>query len=134
MELYSISSLFTLLTFINSTNKIGINRAGVSAADISIDLGSSNLNKWIYCVLVVSGVSNGSPVNVYAYMDGSLLTSSGNLYWSMETSSSYYVARHWASASQILDGFIPHLSVYNRALTADEISQNYNATKSRFGL
>lgn len=124
----------SLLTFIDSTNRIGINRAGVSATEISVDLGSNHLNKWIYCVLVVSGVSNGSAVNVYAYMDGSLLTSSGNLYWNMETSSSYYVARHWASGNQILDGFIPQLSVYNRALTPQEISQNYNASKSRFGL
>ena len=128
------TSSCSLLTFIDSTNKIGINQAGVSATDISIDLGSGHLNKWIYCVLVVSGVSNGSPVNVYAYMDGSLLTSSGNLYWNISTSSSYYVARHWASGSQILDGFIPQVSVYNRALTLQEVSQNYNATKARFGL
>jgi hypothetical protein len=128
------TSSCSLLTFIDSTNKIGINQAGVSGTDISVDLGSGHLNKWIYCVLVVSGVSNGSAVNVYAYMDGSLLTSSGNLYWNMETSSSYYVSRHWTSGSQILDGFIPQVSVYNRALTRQEVSQNYNAAKSRFGL
>lgn len=29
---------------------------------------------------------------------------------------------------------ITQVSIYNRALTADEILQNYNATKSRFGL
>jgi len=31
-------------------------------------------------------------------------------------------------------GAIPHYSLYNRVLTAEEISQNYNAQKSGFGL
>ncbi len=29
---------------------------------------------------------------------------------------------------------ISNLQIYNRALTAAEVQQNYNATKSRFGL
>ena len=33
-----------------------------------------------------------------------------------------------------LDGDIPTVMTYNRALTTSEILQNYNATKSRFGL
>jgi hypothetical protein len=32
------------------------------------------------------------------------------------------------------NGNISQVSIYNRALTASEIQQNYNATKSRFGL
>ena len=32
------------------------------------------------------------------------------------------------------DGNIPQVSIYNRALTAQEVQQNFNATKSRFGL
>jgi hypothetical protein len=31
-------------------------------------------------------------------------------------------------------GNIPQVSIYNRALTADEVLQNFNATKSRYGL
>ena len=33
-----------------------------------------------------------------------------------------------------LNGKIPQVSIYNRALTASEIQQNYNATKGRFRL
>jgi hypothetical protein len=33
-----------------------------------------------------------------------------------------------------MNGLIYNIVVYNRALTASEILQNYNATKSRFGL
>jgi Concanavalin A-like lectin/glucanases superfamily len=32
------------------------------------------------------------------------------------------------------DGRIPQVSIYNRALTATEISQNYNALRGRYGL
>jgi len=124
----------SLLTFIDTTNRIGINRAGVSATSISIDLGAGHLNKWINCCMTISGVTNGSLVNVYAYMDGILLTASGNLYWDMSSSPSYYIGRHYASATQVHDGFIPQVSIYNRALSAEEIQQNYNATKSRFNL
>ena len=37
-------------------------------------------------------------------------------------------------AANLFDGDIATAMVYNRALTADEILQNYNATKSRYGL
>lgn len=32
------------------------------------------------------------------------------------------------------NGHIPYVKIYNRSLSADEILQNYNATKGRFGL
>ena len=33
-----------------------------------------------------------------------------------------------------IDGYIPMIKYYNRVLTSEEILQNYNATKGRFGL
>ena len=38
------------------------------------------------------------------------------------------------SGERWFNGQIPLVKIYNRALTAQEIQQNYNATKSRFGL
>jgi hypothetical protein len=38
------------------------------------------------------------------------------------------------NSSQLMNGKISNISIYNRALTADEIRQNYNALKGRFGL
>jgi hypothetical protein len=123
-----------ILTFIDNTNIIGTNQAGVNGAYVGIDLGT-HLNKWIYCVMTVNGSTNGSTVNVYAYKDGSLLTATGSLYWTLSSGSSYYVGRHYqGSAALIHDGNIPQVSIYNRALTAAEISQNYNALKGRYGL
>jgi hypothetical protein len=123
-----------ILTFIDSTNIIGTNQAGVNGAYVGIDLGADHLNKWIYCVMTVSGSTNGSTVNVYAYKDGSLLTATGSLYWTLSSSSSYYIGRHFQGDVQIHDGNIPQVSVYNRALTAAEVSQNFNALRSRFSI
>jgi hypothetical protein len=38
------------------------------------------------------------------------------------------------STTYYLNGNISQASIYNRALTAEEIQQNFNATKSRYGL
>ena len=45
--------------------------------------------------------------------------------------------RRWDSAltsANLLDGDLPIVRIYNRALTATEVLQNYNTTKTRFGL
>jgi hypothetical protein len=39
-----------------------------------------------------------------------------------------------ANANQFFGGNIAQASVYNKVLTHDEIQQNYNALKGRFGL
>jgi len=44
----------------------------------------------------------------------------------------YYIARRWDDLETI-DGKIPIVQVYNRALTSTEILQNYNAIAPRFG-
>ena len=124
----------SIFTFITTSNSLGTNQAGVDGTSIAVDLGADHLNKWIYAVITYAGSTNGSAVNVYAYKNGSLLTATGSLYWNLSSSSSYYIGRHWTSGSQILDGFIPQVSIYNRALTATEIQQNFNATRGRFGI
>lgn len=40
----------------------------------------------------------------------------------------------WQSGSRPYTGSIAQVSIYNRALTVDEIAQNYNATRGRFGI
>jgi hypothetical protein len=40
----------------------------------------------------------------------------------------------WQSGGRYFNGDIASAQIYNRALTAAEVLQNYNATKSRFGL
>jgi hypothetical protein len=122
----------SILTFIDQTSRIGANQAGVDGTHISIDLGNDYLNKWVYVTIVYTGVTSGSPINVYGFKDGSLISSTGNLYWNLNTSSQYYIGRHWTSGTQVHDGFISQVSLYNRALTLDEVRQNFEATRGRY--
>jgi hypothetical protein len=69
------------------------------------------------------------------YGDGITSTVSNNV--SSGTLTSFYkllIARQPAGANQFFTGRIAQVQMYNKALSAAEVLQNYNATKSRFGL
>lgn len=114
-------------------NSVGANQVGVSQSGIFLDIGT-HTNRWLYIVMT----KTGSTLNIYCYKDGTLLQTSGTINWNggnFATTNNYEIGRHWAGGSIVpLQGNIAQVSIYNRALTASEIQQNYNATKSRYGL
>ena len=117
--------------------KIGLNAAGTTATGIFLDLGADHYGKWIYCVITKTGTSTQT-INVYAYKDGYLLSTSGTYTYAINFYDNYLIGRHWYNngdvSSQIFDGKIQMVSYYRKALSLNEIRQNYNATKGRFGL
>ena len=81
-------------------------------------------------------VFQGTPTNSYIYLNGELkasrsLTWLGNTIW---PTSEWNLGRDINNTNQFFTGSIASYRMYNRALTAQEILQNYNATKGRFGL
>ena len=50
------------------------------------------------------------------------------------TNTNLEIGRYGALSQYYYSGSIANIQIYNRALTAQEILQNYNATKTRFGL
>jgi hypothetical protein len=75
-------------------------------------------------------------LNYRMYRNGVLiytLTSFGVLNFNF-SSNSLLGYRHLGGGSAFLAGNIAQGLIYNRALTATEVLQNYNATKTRFGL
>ena len=81
-------------------------------------------------------VFQGTPTNSYIYLNGELkasrsLTWLGNTIW---PTSDWYLGRDINNSNQFFTGSIASYRMYNRALTQQEITQNYNAYKSRFGL
>jgi hypothetical protein len=91
---------------------------------------SSVTNKWNYFAVTLTsgliqtvyqnGVLVGSPRTAAGYFTGNTIYGIGR--WS-KTGPTQYINANVATSY-----------VYNRALSATEIDQNYNATKSRFGL
>jgi hypothetical protein len=88
------------------------------------------LNEWVYIVL---NVNTASPIR-NLYINGQLQASDTT---SMGTLTAYthdvYIGKDQAgSSSYYLNGDIGLAKIYNRALTSNEIRQNYLATKGRF--
>ena len=73
--------------------------------------------------------------NINAYLNGALINS-GAKTGPLNTSDTgvLEIGRDDGLGGRILNGNIAQVSIYNRALSAAEIQQNYNATKSRYGL
>jgi hypothetical protein len=65
-----------------------------------------------------------------SYLAGGILTSNAVTY----TTPQFYVGRRVDSAPESFIGSIATTQIYNRTLSPQEILQNYNATKGRFGL
>lgn len=94
----------------------------------------SSLNTWYY----VSANYNKSTVNLY--INGLLVNSQSNtISLPNNTARVYTIGRQsfeygGGIGNSQYNGNIAQVSIYNRALSADEVLQNYNATKGRFGL
>ena len=72
--------------------------------------------------------------NLQMYIDGILTNSTTSAVAQTATAADFYLATYNTNAEEAFSGTIYSSSVYNRVLSAAEILQNYNATKSRFGL
>jgi hypothetical protein len=70
---------------------------------------------------------NGSPA-VVTESDSESITNP------ISNASNYNIGGRNNQAGQVFPGNIANVAHYNRALSASEILQNYNAQKSRFGL
>ena len=71
--------------------------------------------------------------NAYIYLNGSLAATKGSGFTYTGTGP-LIIGRQGELNGEYFDGRISNILVYNRALSAAEISQNYEATKTRFGL
>jgi hypothetical protein len=124
------SNSVSIFRYTATKHCIGANNAGLGATSIELNLGADHYGTWIYGAIVYSNATNGSVVTVYAYKNGSLLSTSGSLYWNLATTSTYAVGNGVGGNSY--KGSIAHVTVYPKALTQAEFTQNYNALASRY--
>jgi hypothetical protein len=85
--------------------------------------------KWHYVV----GTFDGTTLSYY--LDASLNASSlEGLGLTLPKSNTIPKIGSYTNDSGFFSGYISNIQIYNRALSSQEILQNYNATKGRFGL
>jgi hypothetical protein len=112
-------------------NTINFGRgAGGTIGSLSINVSSLMSNGNWYQIVLVRSASNAQTVYLNASSIGT-----GNVSNSFTDGQTDFGALHVNSSYDgYLNGKISTIKIYNRALTAQEIQQNFNATKSRFGL
>ena len=91
---------------------------------------SYNDNNWHYAIMVCQSLSQ----NMYMYVDGILISSTSMPSSTTPPTGAPLWIGGWGSITYVLNCNIAQTLIYNKALTAQEILQNYNATKRRFGL
>jgi hypothetical protein len=130
---YGLIGLYSS-TYSSPSSTIGI-QYGVTARSPNVDSGCSATvtipaSGWLY--LVATRYYNGSTTSFKLYANGTL-RSSGSMNYPISTVySTWWLGRNTTRPS--MAGNIAIAQMYSKELTAAEITQNYNATKSRFGL
>jgi len=89
---------------------------------------SYSTNNWYHAVGVFSSTG------LRMYINGSLVQSNANAFNPNFGSASNFYIGSLNTTLEKFNGTISIINVYNRALSATEILQNFNAQKSRFGL
>jgi hypothetical protein len=105
-----------------------ITTSGTANSDLSSPY---NYNQWYQLTQTFNGVTQA------LYVNGVLYTSKSLTGVQNKPNRDYLIggSRQGNGNPQIfLNGAIGHYLIYNRALSAGEVLQNYNATKSKFGL
>jgi hypothetical protein len=85
-----------------------------------------SVGNWFNTVLVIDGT------NITVYLNGQ--EDYTGSYTGFTTEHYATFGRHGATSSYYYDGKIANAKIYNRALSADEVQQNYRAYKNRFDL
>ena len=83
-------------------------------------------NRWFYFAATYD------QSNVKVYIDGALITTRAETKTLYNSTADFYIGAINTSSQYPLNGNIAQVSIYNKALTAAEIQQNYNATKGRY--
>jgi hypothetical protein len=90
--------------------------------------GTSNVNNSVWHHIVLTRLSN----NLSIYVDSVSEVSTSNT--ANITQTAITIGRDINCGNTYYQGNIAQVSIYNRALSAAEVLQNYNALKGRFGL
>jgi hypothetical protein len=83
---------------------------------------------WVNIALSVSST------NVLGYINGVQKFSNGSGITLGSNSNAFMIASYGSATSEFLTGVVGAAMVYNRALTADEITTNFNALRGRYGV
>jgi len=112
----------------NLARFIGINGSTYYAGGYANDISTSGLplNTWVYITEVYDGTT------AYLYVNGVLLASAVKPWSTYGSVTNTGQVGRQVNGGEYWNGSISVVQVYNRALSANEVKQNYNASLGRF--
>jgi hypothetical protein len=113
----------------NSANKIYVVRRGGGGA--SYDMISSNISNLLTAWHQITVTYNHTGVGSILYVDNIQVANNTGL--GFACSLPFRIGRD-GNGTDRFQGNVSNVLLYNRALSAQEVLQNYNSTKSKFGL
>lgn len=118
--------------FYDSGGSMWYRTQGLSTTDLNVGIVAAGVknNQWNNIVATFDGT------NKRIYVNGAIAATSANLTGTVtaNTTGPAYIGIYGSFAGYPFNGRIAVTQVFNRALSAQEIQQNYNALKSRFNI
>jgi hypothetical protein len=102
--------------------------SGDIQAGVGVEESQQYLDQWIY----LTAVYTASAIKIY--INDSLISSKSVTGTIVEAATFYLGSEEDRVGSHMFDGDIGPVQVYSRELSLDEIRQNFNATRSRYGI
>jgi hypothetical protein len=130
----STASYQPIVTKVNSgftlgwelSNSSGALRSTLRPAPIDISAGTLILNRWHMTTMTFNGTT------LSLYLDGALQGSTTGGAVTLNSAQDLYIGAR--VQGNFFNGNIPNVQIYNRVLTPAEIRQNFEATRSRYGI
>jgi len=120
---------YSLILLDNDTSNLGFWTLDALTSGSTLSTPTISTNTWYNVVFVREG--NSITGGYKAYLNGILYGNANTGTWS--TTASLSVGGR-TDVSQPLNGNISQVLIYNRALSALEVSQNFNALRGRYGI
>lgn len=110
------------------TNRIAVTGVGTWIAETANNVISTN--QWFYiCVVKVNNATIGATI----YVNGSVVSNSTTTAYTITNNTDTKRVGSGTNTLELFPGSIAQVLLYNRALNAAEILQNYNSTRGVFG-
>jgi hypothetical protein len=111
------------------TNRMALTGVGTWIAETVDNVISANVWRYV-CVVKVNNATTGATM----YVNGSSVSNRVTTAYTISNNADVKRIASGSNTLELFPGRIAQTSLYNRALSAAEILQNYNASKTRFGL
>ena len=136
-HIYEHSTQDYIRSYMGSNNKLDLIIEDDNDGKIAVEYDFDNLygadafvDKWLYIVWTQDGNGVKFYINGTDYSSSLTGTNSGDWWTSHLTIGTVKMGYVWEWTKNLISAF----NVYNRALSASEITQNFNAQRSRFGI